>query len=65
MALSRKTYVAVAEVIEGVREEATKNGGKCPAVLTCDEIARGLADYFAGDNPRFDRSRFLTACGVE
>ena len=24
-------------------------------------IARTLADYFAADNPRFDRDRFLTA----
>ena len=28
-------------------------------------IAERLADYFASDNPRFDRVRFLTACGIE
>jgi hypothetical protein len=28
-------------------------------------IAQYLADYFASENPRFDRVRFLTACGIE
>lgn len=27
-------------------------------------IARRFADELAGTNPRFDRSRFLRACGV-
>lgn len=26
-------------------------------------IGLRLADYFASENPRFDRERFLTACG--
>ena len=26
--------------------------------------ARSIADALAADNPRFDRSRFLAACGV-
>ena len=28
------------------------------------DIALALADVFAGENPRFDSDRFLTACGV-
>jgi len=28
-------------------------------------LARDLADYFEQDNPKFDRARFLEACGVE
>lgn len=33
---------------------------------TCAEIiAHRLADYFQQDNPRFDRERFLKACGIE
>lgn len=28
-------------------------------------IAERLADYFAQDNPRFQRYRFLQACGLE
>jgi hypothetical protein len=29
-----------------------------------DEIAAGLADLFASDNPRFDRERFFKAAGI-
>lgn len=28
-------------------------------------IAIDLADYFQRDNPRFNRGRFLAACGME
>ena len=28
------------------------------------EFCNKLADYFAQDNPRFDRERFLEACGL-
>jgi hypothetical protein len=27
-------------------------------------IAKDLADYFAAENPKFDRERFLAACGI-
>ena len=27
-------------------------------------MATDLADYFAGENPRFDRERFFEACGL-
>lgn len=27
-------------------------------------LARSMADDFAAENTRFDRARFLTACGV-
>ena len=29
------------------------------------DMATDLADYFASDNPRFDRGRFFEACGVD
>ena len=32
---------------------------------TRGKIARQLADVCASDNPRFDRARFLKACGVQ
>lgn len=28
-----------------------------------ERVAVDLADYFAQDNPQFDRARFLAACG--
>lgn len=35
------------------------------AALMRRTIARNLADTCALENPRFDRARFLTACGVD
>lgn len=29
-----------------------------------DDIAKRLAEYFAANNPNFDRKLFLRACGV-
>lgn len=34
------------------------------AAYALEETAKSLADYFARENPRFDRDRFLTACGL-
>lgn len=54
--MTRRHYVDVAKVIadevESSREAAAAN------------IARGLADVFAADNPRFDRQRFYFACAL-
>ncbi len=33
--------------------------------LTREYLAIDLAHQFSQDNPRFDRKRFLTACGIE
>lgn len=30
-----------------------------------DECARNIADVMQADNPRFDRARFLKACGAQ
>lgn len=50
MALSRKDYVAIADIISKYETKAA--------------IAGALADYFASDNPAFDRQRFLDATGA-
>lgn len=58
--MSRKHYVAIAAMIRRrVDADATVGGHSITR-----EIAEGLADVFADDNPRFDRARFLTACGI-
>jgi len=31
---------------------------------TAEHIANELSDYFATENPKFDRARFLQACGI-
>lgn len=34
------------------------------AAYALEETAKSLADYFARENPRFNRAQFLTACGL-
>ncbi len=63
--LTRKHYVAIAEVVAETRCLALKD---VPLVAmgimrACDEISDLLADRFSEENPRFDRNRFLSACG--
>jgi len=55
--VSRKVYEAQAAVIRGHLDKAGRD--------VSYEIASELADYFENDNPRFDRLRFLEACGFE
>lgn len=57
--MTRKDYVATAEIL-GVLV-ASVDGKALEAVLdTVDEFA----EMFKKDNERFDRTRFLNACGV-
>ena len=59
--LIQKDFKAVAEIVEINRDSWPDDydNGYCDAA---NDIARKLADYFATDNPRFDRSRFMKAC---
>ena len=63
--MTRKDYVAAAEIIsrnlpaddaKGVRANTQRTTAKA--------IAEDLASMFGRDNGRFDRTRFLNACGV-
>lgn len=57
--MTKKHYEAMATIIKEAYD-------KCPTQNTTryDDIVYPLADYFATDNPKFDRERFLTACGI-
>jgi len=58
--MSRKDYVMVAAEFAWVlkRHESKE------AVAALSELANELANGFKRDNSRFDRQRFLTACGL-
>lgn len=62
---TRQHYKAIAEIIKEQQKEASKACGMGFS-FTCKigRLAIELADYFAKDNPRFDRERFLAACGL-
>lgn len=59
--LTKKDFKAVAEIINKHTIEHVSYPG--------DEIVKHgftneLADYFATQNPRFDRERFMQTCGL-
>jgi hypothetical protein len=65
--MTRKDYKAIANVIQG----ETINARLSPAIEIESEpiaqlgrIAEGLAQIMERDNERFDRSKFLEACGL-
>jgi len=53
---SRRDYIAVSDLIRKFK----------PAIdeTSLRNFANDLADYFASDNERFDREKFLSACGI-
>lgn len=54
-----KHFEAVARIFRnyaGLTARRTQND-------VAKSIAQDVADYFAAENPNFDRERFLTACG--
>ena len=71
--MTRKDYVAIAEVIRGVLQDLTDD--ECMEsedglmVATYEEaltviaaIGHGLANYTEQDNPNFNRGKFIEAC---
>ena len=57
--MTRKDYVMIAEVFAQFGNISTLE-----ETIGAD-LARNLADALQADNARFDRARFLTACGVK
>jgi hypothetical protein len=58
--MTRKHYEKMAGVIRRHRQE--DNGYASGAIHS---IADDLACIFEADNPRFDRAKFFTACGLD
>lgn len=64
--MTRKDYELIARAFTLARPIAPpRNSSLRAAHYTLDAVARHLADALAFDNPRFDRGRFLAACGVK
>jgi hypothetical protein len=55
--MTRKDYVMLAEVVKNLDEVIDE--------YALEVLANNMADALAADNDRFDRSRFLSACGVK
>ena len=56
-------YKAIAEIINDMKLDGYMPR---PAIelQVREQVGGKLADYFAADNPRFDREKFLEACGL-
>lgn len=55
--MTKKDYVLIAAVLHECKEVQGYN-------LAVQHVVRCLAAVFKGDNPKFDVTRFLRACGV-
>jgi hypothetical protein len=59
--MTRKDYIATANILSSYLEQAEEN---ILASLIVKSIAEDFADLFAKDNPNFDEERFLDAVGM-
>jgi hypothetical protein len=67
--MSRKHFIAVAAAIRSqlptVNTMSSKPEYRQAYTDGVKDVARTLCEVFAAGNPRFDRARFLSACGIE
>jgi hypothetical protein len=66
--MTRKDYVAIAAAIKAAKADMFAKEPDESHVDLCDGAnyaAEHIADTMERDNPRFDRARFLKACGVQ
>ena len=57
---TERTFKAVAEIIKKHYHAANRH-----ADLPFENLADDLADFFARENPNFDRNKFMEACGMK
>lgn len=62
--MTRKHFEAIASLISKYTDPLAAPGYDKGVHHGAMFIADELADYFAAENPRFDRARFLKACGL-
>jgi hypothetical protein len=60
--MTRCHYIKLAAALREDRERFDVDGAVRFGV---ESAAKAIADVLAEDNSRFDRQRFLTACGVD
>lgn len=66
--MTRKDYKAIAGAIAQAKAHEIQMGaeGRDLAIIgfALESVAREIAKVLQADNPRFDRDKFLTACGL-
>jgi len=61
---TRQHYKAIAEIVRETSDVYDHPNLIYFEAIPTKTFADKLADYFAADNPRFDRDQFLIACGI-
>jgi hypothetical protein len=54
---SKKDYIVIADIVSDARAKHKLSGA-----ARLIEVTARLADYFASENPNFDRNKFMLAC---
>lgn len=66
--MTKKDYIRIAAAIHSGKPlpggETVHPGGRATAYSVFYQIAEAMADSLAAENPRFNRARFLDACGT-
>jgi len=66
MTVTKQHFEMAARILskanKDLREDCVPDGWYS---LIVRDIARDFADVFAEENPRFNRDRFMVACGIE
>lgn len=57
--MTKKTYILIASLWEHNYKISSK-----PVQLVLKGMLDELCQIFENDNPRFDRQKFITACGI-
>lgn len=65
MSMSKKDYEAIARAIKDARPFPSPRHEIAIANDIINNVANNLAEECERANPRFDRARFLRACGVQ
>jgi len=60
--MTKKDYEAFAEILNYTYQKSAQYLKKPDRLI--EHLAEDIATILAEDNPRFDRERFLTACGM-
>ncbi|WP_109798667.1 hypothetical protein [Novosphingobium meiothermophilum] len=60
--MTRKDYELIAAAVSEARADMADHPGRLAGAA---QTARRLASALRTTNPRFDRDRFLAACGVD
>lgn len=62
--MTRKDYEMIAKALQAKRDELVESRSSYDRICGHDGAILALAEALASENPRFDRERFLKACGV-